>query len=229
MAEGKKSFVLYADIIYTIEHLTNEEKGILFQHLLDYVNDKNPVIEDRILMIAWKPIERQLKRDLDKYESKKSERSKSGQLGNLKKYHLDLYERVKSDEITLKSALAIAKSRIATHSDANTAVNVNDNVNVNDITTKEAEVDFFKVDEWIKEIGKSQMYLEGLYRTHKLYKGSISELLNNFKEHLKIYPKLQNNFSEFKKHFASWLNIKISKGEMSKYLKNTKGQLWYKN
>lgn len=95
----------------------------------------------------------------------------------------------------------------------------------NNTTTKEAEVDFFKVDEWIKEIGKSQMYLEGLYRTHKLYKGSISELLNNFKEHLKIYPKLHNNISDFKKHFASWLNVKISKGEMSKYLKNTKGQL----
>ena len=104
---------------------------------------------------------------------------------------------------------------------------IKDNIIKDNITTtkEEEEVDFLKVDVWIKEIGKSQMYLEGLYRTHKLYKGSISELLNNFKEHLKIYPKLHNNFSDFKKHFASWLNIKISKGEMSKYLKNTKGQL----
>ena len=92
-------------------------------------------------------------------------------------------------------------------------------------TTKEAEVDFFKVDEWIKEIGKSDIFLEGLYRTHKLYKGSISELLNNFKEHLKIYPKLHNNFSDFKKHFASWLNIKSNKKELGKYQKQSKGQL----
>ena len=92
-------------------------------------------------------------------------------------------------------------------------------------TTKEAEVDFFKVDEWIKEIGKSNIFLEGLYRTHKLYKGSISELLNNFKEHLKIYPKLHNNFSDFKKHFASWLNIKSNKKELGKYQKQSKGQL----
>ena len=104
---------------------------------------------------------------------------------------------------------------------------IKDNIIKDNITTtkEEEEVDFLKVDVWIKEIGKSQMYLEGLYRTHKLYKGSISEILNSFKEHLKIFPKKHNNFSDFKKHFASWLNIKISKGEMSKYLKNTKGQL----
>ena len=28
MAEGKKSFVLYADLLDNIEHLTNEEKRI---------------------------------------------------------------------------------------------------------------------------------------------------------------------------------------------------------
>jgi len=103
---------------------------------------------------------------------------------------------------------------------------IKDNIIKDNITTtKEAEVDFFKVDEWIKEIGKSDIFLEGLYRTHKLYKGSISELLNNFKEHLKIYPKLHNNFSDFKKHFASWLNIKSNKKELGKYQKQSKGQL----
>ncbi len=63
MADGKKSFVLYADLLDNIEHLTNEEKGILFNHLLEYVNDKNPILEDRILVTAWKPIEKQLKRE----------------------------------------------------------------------------------------------------------------------------------------------------------------------
>lgn len=67
MAEGKKSFVLYADLLDNIEHLTNEEKGILFNHLLEYVNDKNPILEDRLLVTAWKPIEKQLKRDLKKF------------------------------------------------------------------------------------------------------------------------------------------------------------------
>ena len=78
MAEGKKSFVLYADLLDNIEHLTNEEKGILFNHLLEYVNDKNPILEDRILVTAWKPIEKQLKRDLKKFEEVKIKRSEAG-------------------------------------------------------------------------------------------------------------------------------------------------------
>jgi len=32
------------DIIENIYHLTNEEKGMLFTHLLEYVNDLNPVL-----------------------------------------------------------------------------------------------------------------------------------------------------------------------------------------
>ena len=92
-------------------------------------------------------------------------------------------------------------------------------------TTEEVEVDFLKVKIWCKEIANSQMYLEGLYRIHKLYQGSISELLNTFTEHLKIYPKKHSNFSEFKKHFASWLQVKNSKGDLSKYQKFSKGQL----
>jgi len=78
MAENKKSFILYADLIKNIEHLTNEEKGILFNHLLEYVNDKNPILTDRLILTAWKPIEAQLKRDLIKFEEVKLKRSDAG-------------------------------------------------------------------------------------------------------------------------------------------------------
>jgi len=78
MAENKKSFVLYCDLIKSIEHLTFEEKGILFEHLLRYVNDENPKLEDRLILTAWKPIELQLKRDLIKFEEVKSKRSDAG-------------------------------------------------------------------------------------------------------------------------------------------------------
>jgi len=78
MAENKKSFVLYCDLLTSINHLTNEEKGILFQHLLEYVNDMNPVLEDRLLLTAWKPIEIQLKRDLIKFEQVRGKRSEAG-------------------------------------------------------------------------------------------------------------------------------------------------------
>ena len=76
--ENKKSFVLYADLIKSIEHLTYEEKGILFTHLLEYVNDMNPILNDRLILTAWKPIELQLKRDLKKFEEVKAKRSVAG-------------------------------------------------------------------------------------------------------------------------------------------------------
>jgi len=69
MATGKKSFILYCDLLDSVEHLTNEELGGLFRHVLQYVNDLNPVLEDRLLQTAWKPIQRVLKADLVKYES----------------------------------------------------------------------------------------------------------------------------------------------------------------
>lgn len=86
MAENKKSFVLYCDLIKTIEHLTNEEKGILFQHLLEYVNDMNPILENRLLLTAWKPIEVQLKRDLSKFEERKEKLSEYGKKGAEKRW-----------------------------------------------------------------------------------------------------------------------------------------------
>ena len=154
MAENKKSFVLYADLIKSIEHLTNEEKGILFNHLLEYVNDRNPVLEDRLVLTAWKPIEMQLKRDLKKFLQSKDEKSVSGRVGNLKRWHNDLYIKFTSNQLTLEQAEEIATHRKTSQPDnvrsqpiANIAVNVNDNdnvnvnVNVNDNDIKKNNID----------------------------------------------------------------------------------------
>ena len=110
MATDKKSFILYCDLIHEVDHLTNEEKGLLFQHLLEYVNDKNPVLEDRVLLGSWKHIERQLKRDLAKYEAIKTKRVEAGRKGGKQTQ---------------------ANQASATFAKANQAVNGNVNVNVN--------------------------------------------------------------------------------------------------
>lgn len=124
MAENKKSFVLYADLIKSIEHLTNEEKGILFNHLLEYVNDKNPVLEDRLILTAWKPIELQLKRDLIKFEEVKAKRSEAG------KRSAEL-RALKNDENNLTNSTSVESvKQNSTNSTDNVNVNVNDNVNV---------------------------------------------------------------------------------------------------
>jgi hypothetical protein len=68
MAKEKKGFILYCDIIHTIEKLSDEQAGKLFKHILKYVNDQSPIAEDIITEIAFEPIKQTLKRDLQKYE-----------------------------------------------------------------------------------------------------------------------------------------------------------------
>jgi hypothetical protein len=68
MAKEKKGFILYCDIIHTIEKLSDEQAGKLFKHILKYVNDQEPIAEDIITEIAFEPIKQTLKRDLQKYE-----------------------------------------------------------------------------------------------------------------------------------------------------------------
>jgi hypothetical protein len=122
MAENKKSFVLYADLLKSIEHLTNEEKGILFNHLLEYVNDKNPILEDRLVLTAWKPIELQLKRDLVKFEEVRVKRSEAGKKS----------AELKAQQNLTNSTYVESVEQIST----NSTDNVNDNDNVNVINNK---------------------------------------------------------------------------------------------
>lgn len=81
MATDKKSFLIYCDIIHTVEQLTNEQAGDLFKHLLRYVNDLNPQSDNVITKIAFEPIKQALKRDLDKYESIRKRNSDNGSKG----------------------------------------------------------------------------------------------------------------------------------------------------
>ena len=69
MADGKNSFILYRDIRFTLDKLTDEQAGKLFKHILNYVNDLNPTADDLIIELAFEPIKQGLKRDLVKWES----------------------------------------------------------------------------------------------------------------------------------------------------------------
>jgi len=161
------------------------------------VNDLNPKSTDRLTEIAFIPIKQALKRDLKKYETYIEKQKANGKKGGRPK--------------TQKTQAFFKKPKKAD--------NVNVNVNVS------TEVDMRQIDLWIKEISESPIYLEGLYRLNGLKKGSISELLNTFKEHLKVYPEEHANFSSFKKHFNNWLNILNNKKQLYKYQKQTRGQL----
>jgi len=69
MATEKKSFLLYCDVIHTVEKMKDVDAGALLKHILRYVNDQQPVTDNPIVEIAFEPIRQSLKRDLLKYEN----------------------------------------------------------------------------------------------------------------------------------------------------------------
>jgi len=118
MAENKKSFLLYTDVHFTVKKLTDEQAGKLFKHILGYVNDENPVMDDIIIDLVFEPIKQSLKRDLRKYEQIREKRSIAGKASADKRQQVST--SVKHDE------------QVLTHSTVNDIVIVNDIVNDNE-------------------------------------------------------------------------------------------------
>ena len=122
MAENKKSFVLYADILPSIELLKDHEAGKLFKHILKYVNDEYPKDKqdpaNKMLNLAWQPIKKNLKADLKKWEQHKILRSEAGK---------------KSGEIRRQKAEDKRTKGTSVHSVEQTRTKRTVNVNVNDI------------------------------------------------------------------------------------------------
>lgn len=117
MTEDKKGFLLYKDLIHTVEKMPDDKAGLLFKHILQYVNDNNPETDDLIIQLTFEPIKQQLKRDLKKYKDALDGKSNAGKIGNLKRWHNDLFKDYDSGKITLDEALLIAESRKQSHSD----------------------------------------------------------------------------------------------------------------
>lgn len=120
MAENKKSFVLYVDLLKVVEQLPDEIAGKLFKIILTYVNDIEVHVEDILLKIAFEPIKLQLQRDLQKWDVIKEKRSiagkKSAEIKKLNETNSTLVKSVETDS-------------------TNSTVNDNVTVNVNDTVT----------------------------------------------------------------------------------------------
>ena len=135
MAQGKKSFVLYTDLLEVVEELSDEEAGQLFKTILRYVNDKNPEVPKSI-KLAFIPIRQDLKRDLEKYEAKRERFMKIGKQ----------YQHTENEPNT------------EPHDAVFGGVNDNVNVNVNgSINTPPKEINKEKVDALFQEGKKEGM------------------------------------------------------------------------
>ena len=144
MAEDKKGFILYADLIHTVEHLTDEQAGNLFKHILSYVSDRNPVAVDPITKITFEPIKQQLKRDLEKWGTTREGRSKAGKASAEAR-------RIKKEQELTNSTNVKSVQQTST----NPTVSVNDNVNVsvndNVINNNIPTFEDFKMYAWSKK------------------------------------------------------------------------------
>lgn len=114
MAENKKSFVLYSDLIHTVKKMPLDKAGKLLLTILEYVNDEHPEVDDMVVDLVFEPIKQQLKRDLVKYETKRVQWSEAGKRSAESR-------KVKKNERTLTDV----KQR-----STDSTVNVNDSVNV---------------------------------------------------------------------------------------------------
>lgn len=125
MATDKKSFLLYTDLIKTVEKLPTEKQAALFMHILRYVNDQDPQTDDLLIEIAFEPIKQQLKRDLVKWESETQNRSSAGKKGMAKRW--SEYNKIKQSITSGNSVI-----QPITNISDNVSVKVNDSVNVNE-------------------------------------------------------------------------------------------------
>ena len=142
MAKNKKGFILYADVNHTVKHLSNEQAGELFKHLLSYVNDENPVSKNPIVNIAFEPIKQQLKRDLNRWESTREKRSEAGKKSAeaRKKKAEELIQQSSTNSTSVKS-VEQTSTKSTVNDNVNVNVTVNDNVNNKELNAANAEKD----------------------------------------------------------------------------------------
>ena len=226
MAEDKKSFVLYADLIYTVRKMRKEDAGELLLHILSYVNDENPITDNIVVDLTFEPIKQQFKRDLKKWKVTLEKRSNAGKASA---------EARKNAKNTQQNSTHSTHVESVEHTSTLSTVNVNDNVtvNVNDnvITSTNVDVEKEKFDndfldfkilffknhsenfDFVFEIQKIKNELD--LEQNEFRKIYLSQILNFLIEEKrkKVAPKKENKHLEFieeLKNSSEWLNVMSS-------------------
>jgi len=154
MATDKKSFLLYCDIIHTIDQLTDEQAGHLFKHILQYVNDKDPETDNVITKIAFEPIKQSLKRDLQKYEDIRKRNSENAR----KRWDATAYDRIpndtkNADSDSVSDSVSVRDKKVFTKPTLDELKEYMESIGMNDVSHK--FFDFYESKGWM--IGKNKM------------------------------------------------------------------------
>lgn len=191
MAENKKSFVAYADWKNVFDMLEDDEAGRLVKHLFSYVNDENPVLDDRILKMAFEPIKLQLKRDLEKYEMVRERRAEAGRVGGKR-----------SGEIRKQSEANEANASSVKQSEANEAVTDNGNDTVTVTVTEIVTVTDTDKEKQGRFKPPSLLEVQN-YITEKKYTSVNANSFWNFYESKNWFVG-KNKMKDWKKAIAGW-------------------------
>ena len=206
MAEDKKGFVLYADLIHTLGKMPDDKAGELFKHILSYVNDQDPITDDLIIQLTFEPIKQQLKRDLKKYDEIKLKRSDAGK----ESARLKALKKKQQDKLISTSVESVQQD--STNPTVRDTVNDNVNVNISFID----KMDLFK-----KKVGEDDnvIWRENVYRMHKIQKGKLFKVVEQFTIHLAIQNNgvYNENFAEFRRHCSNWIGTSIQNGKLSEF------------
>lgn len=102
--QTNKSFILHKDSLSILDQLTDEQAGKLFKTIYSYQKTGKIGNLDQITKIIITPFLNQFKRDEESYNNSIIQ----GKIGNLKKYHNDIYLRLINGDLTLEEAENLA-------------------------------------------------------------------------------------------------------------------------
>ena len=209
MAEGKKSFMFYCDWIDTFKAQTKDDAYDLLMHLLSYVNDENPVSDNRIVNGIFPIMKNQLKRDLKKWEVRAGTSRENGKLGG------------RPPKKEPKKPTGLNNNLDEPRKPVTVKVTVKDKVI--EINNKSVDVDFISFKD---QISKQQQWSESWYMQHGLKKGSLSKLLDKFilNVQLKDISEQPKTLKDFKSHFVNWTNKQDQVGKLIEYSKHKSKQ-----
>lgn len=187
LMKGKKSFILYCDLIHTFNELSNEEAGELIKHIFSYVNDEDPITDNKLIKIAFEPIKQQLKRDLKYWESQIEQRRQAG---------------LKSAESRKQLSTTVNDRSIS--STDNVTVTVNDNVNETEDKRKRKVFTPPTLDEiktYFKDSGYTEQSAEKAYNYYSVanWVDSKGNKIKNWKQKMQgVWFKDENKQKESK-------------------------------
>lgn len=212
--QGKDTFVLRIKYIHQIEKLSDEEAGQFFKHLMRYVNDLNPEPPSRLIEVSFEPIKQDLKEDLSKWLKKLKTQSHSGLIGNLKRWHPDIYSQFKKGEITIKEALELSDLSHTDNSIANVGDNDCDSDSDNDCdNVNNTHVLFYRE---LKSNKNLKITIEEMNRLLKKYPKEVIDLMLDKIDNYKSNKK----YNSLNLTVQTWLRKEFPDG----YQKNSTGK-----